>query len=169
MKEEILKLRKEGKTYKEISEILKCAKSTVCYYCGEDQKEKSKKRLTKNRELLKNKLYCRFDKFLRNKLKNYKRGRPDELTKNKDKYEIFYEKILSNPKCYITGEYINLEDTQSYELDHIVPYSKGGECNLNNMGLTIKYANRAKSDMTLEELLQLCEKILVNNGYSVNK
>ena len=33
MKEEILKLRKEGKTYNEIVEILGCAKSTVNYHC----------------------------------------------------------------------------------------------------------------------------------------
>lgn len=32
-KEEILELRKNGKTYNEIVEILKCSKSTVSYYC----------------------------------------------------------------------------------------------------------------------------------------
>lgn len=34
MKEEILKLKSEGKTYKEISEILNCSKSTVSYHCN---------------------------------------------------------------------------------------------------------------------------------------
>ena len=43
MKEQILKLRGEGKTYKEITEILGCGKSTIAYYCGENQKEKTLK------------------------------------------------------------------------------------------------------------------------------
>lgn len=33
MKEKIIKLRKDGKTYNEIQEILKCSKSTISYYC----------------------------------------------------------------------------------------------------------------------------------------
>lgn len=44
MKEQILKLRKEGKTYKEIVEELNCAKSTVSYHCGKGQKEKQQLR-----------------------------------------------------------------------------------------------------------------------------
>ena len=40
MKEQILKLRQEGKTYKEITEILGCVKSTISYYCGKNQKQK---------------------------------------------------------------------------------------------------------------------------------
>lgn len=41
MKEQILKLRTEGNTYNEIVAIVKCSKSTVSYYCGEGQKEKT--------------------------------------------------------------------------------------------------------------------------------
>ena len=44
MKEKILELRKEGKTYNQIVEILGCSKSTVSYHCGIGQKEKTKKR-----------------------------------------------------------------------------------------------------------------------------
>lgn len=36
MKAEILKLRKEGKTYKEISQILNCAKSTISFHCTKE-------------------------------------------------------------------------------------------------------------------------------------
>lgn len=46
MKEEILKLRKEGKSYNEIQAILGCSKSTISYHCGNGQKEKSKNRLS---------------------------------------------------------------------------------------------------------------------------
>jgi len=44
MKEQILKLRKEGKTYKEIVEKVGCSKGTVAYHCGKGQKEKASKR-----------------------------------------------------------------------------------------------------------------------------
>ena len=44
MKEKILQLRNEGKSYKEIREILKCSKSTISYHCGDGQKEKTKER-----------------------------------------------------------------------------------------------------------------------------
>lgn len=44
MKEKILKLRAEGKTYNEIVNLVKCSKSTVSYHCGKDQKEKVKQR-----------------------------------------------------------------------------------------------------------------------------
>lgn len=39
MKEEILKLRQEGKTYNEISSLLGCSKSLISYYCKPDSKE----------------------------------------------------------------------------------------------------------------------------------
>jgi hypothetical protein len=49
MKEEIEKLRSEGKTYREISEIVGCSKSTASYYCGIDQKQKTRIRSNKNK------------------------------------------------------------------------------------------------------------------------
>ena len=49
MKEDILKLRNEGKTYNEIQEILGCSKGTISYHCGEGQKEKTNKRSAKQR------------------------------------------------------------------------------------------------------------------------
>lgn len=48
MKEKILKLRSEGKTYNEISTILKCSLSTVSYHCGKGQKKKNIIRSIKN-------------------------------------------------------------------------------------------------------------------------
>lgn len=43
-KENILKLREEGKSYKEIQKILGCSKSTISYHLGEGQIEKTNKR-----------------------------------------------------------------------------------------------------------------------------
>jgi DNA-binding transcriptional regulator GbsR (MarR family) len=48
MKEKIIKLREDGKTYNEIVEILGCSKSTISYHCSkleinESRKEKNNK------------------------------------------------------------------------------------------------------------------------------
>ena len=71
-------------------------------------------------------------------------------------------------KCYLTGKDINLE-TDDYCLDHIIPVAKGGSNELDNMGITIPEANASKSDMCLEEYINLCKMVLENNGYTVTK
>lgn len=71
-------------------------------------------------------------------------------------------------KCYLTGQPIDiLKD--NYNLDHIVPVSKGGTNDLENMGIVIPDANHSKSDLTLDEYLLLCKKVLENFGYTVIK
>jgi len=76
------------------------------------------------------------------------------------------EKINADPRCYLTGDAINLL-TDSWALDHIHPRSRGGPNTLVNVGLTTATANSAKGDMTLGEFLHLCEKVLRNHGYEV--
>lgn len=49
LKEQILELRSQGKTYLEITNALGCSKSTVSYYCGSDQKEKTRIRTSQTR------------------------------------------------------------------------------------------------------------------------
>ena len=84
-------------------------------------------------------------------------------------------------KCYLTGRTIDiLKD--DYCLDHIVPVSKGGSNQLSNMGMTrmdvdkdlaigmtCPEANASKSDLTLEEYLNLCKEVLENFGYTITK
>jgi transposase len=43
-RENILKLRNEGKSYRQIQEILACSKGTIAYHLGSGQKEKTHKR-----------------------------------------------------------------------------------------------------------------------------
>tara|TARA_R110000765_G_scaffold7963_4_gene26108 strand:- start:115407 stop:115976 length:570 start_codon:yes stop_codon:yes gene_type:complete len=45
MRDEILKLRSDGKTYTEIQSIVGCSKGTISYHCGQNQKEKTLERL----------------------------------------------------------------------------------------------------------------------------
>ena len=49
MKEQILRLRAEGRTYTDIQSILNCSKSTISYHCSNGQKEKLRKRTNKYR------------------------------------------------------------------------------------------------------------------------
>ena len=56
-KDDILKLRADGKTYKEIQNILGCSKGTISYHLGEGQKEKTRDRSNRSRTLLKRKLW----------------------------------------------------------------------------------------------------------------
>ena len=48
MKDKILELRSQGMTYREISEAVPCSISNVCYYLGENQKQKNLDRKAKN-------------------------------------------------------------------------------------------------------------------------
>lgn len=64
------------------------------------------------------------------------------------------------PKCGLTGKQLNLEDPDSYVLDHILPVCKGGTNDLDNLQIVDPVANQCKTFMTMEELLDMCESIL---------
>lgn len=49
MKEKILKLREEGKSYNQIQKILGCSKSTISYHCSPTVKIKQRERFNKKR------------------------------------------------------------------------------------------------------------------------
>ena len=54
-----------------------------------------------------------------------------------------------------------------YNLDHIIPSSRGGDNSLNNLGITHKIVNYMKGSLTPEELIKWCVKILKYNGYKI--
>ena len=60
MKEQILKLRNEGKTYSEIRKELNCSLSTISYHCGDNQKQMAYNRVLKKRKDKKMKRYYYF-------------------------------------------------------------------------------------------------------------
>lgn len=167
MKERILELRREGKSYKQIQKILNCSLSTISYHCGIGQKEKSKKRQNKNRKKAESELAKKYGRFLSAKIKDYKRSNPQKRTYNKGLYKEIYDILSRNPTCYLTGTPIDLSDTNSYQLDHIIPTSRGGDCSINNLGLCITQANISKNGMLLNEFIQLCVDICRHNGYKV--
>jgi 5-methylcytosine-specific restriction endonuclease McrA len=166
MKGQILKLRSSGKTYNEIIKELGCSKGTVSYYCGEGQKTKTLARTRKRRT---NPVVGKLEKFLSraNKIRvndfqrnrgnggSFKEGRDYNFT-----VKDAIKKFGHNPICYLTGRRIDLLDSKSYHFDHIIPVSKGGKNTLSNLGLLCREANYSKSDMMVDEYLQLCKEVI---------
>lgn len=175
-KENILRLRAEGKSYREIARELGCSKSVISYHCGNGSE---KKRTYKWSKSIKGKLNKKITSFrsrisysvnnvtARTKLKTFKRrkgscrthSKVNNIAKNYT-YQDVLNKLGESPKCYLTGVPIDLEKTDTYHFDHIVPCSKGGTNDLSNLGVCTRSANYAKNDLSLEELYDLCESIL---------
>ncbi len=165
MKEQILKLRTEGLSYRQIQRKLGCSRGTISYHIGDGQKAK-----TKSRSAILNPLVKRIDAFKRGLC-----GKIVEFStrKSEDESRFGYKDVLAkfgqDPICYLTGRKIDLKDCSSYELDHIVPASAGGSIGINNLGLTCRDANRSKADLAVEQFLTLCKEVLEHNGYTVMK
>lgn len=81
--------------------------------------------------------------------------------------EDMLAKIGPNPTCYLTGQPIDLSDSGSYHLDHIIPISRGGHNGIDNCQIATRDANYAKRDRTAEEFLAMC-KMVVNHNLGDN-
>lgn len=169
MKERILKLKNEGKSYGDIKKILGCSKGTISYHCGTGQKQKTLNRSRQNRKTTDIKIRRKIEVYLRPKIRNYRRGKGNRITTAKFDCGVAYKIIINNPICYLTGRKIDLSDTKSYQLDHKIPIKKGGPNTLKNMGLSCRDANMGKGDLLLDEFIQMCKEVCEHNGYKVHK
>lgn len=172
-KKDILKLRAEGKSFRQIAKELGCSTSVISYHCGNGNE---KKRVTKLNKSRKYNLGKKINSFRsrkprssagRSKLKTFKSRKKgsrtntvvNNITENYT-YQDVLNKLGDNPICYLTGVPIDLEKTHTYQFDHIIPCSKGGTNDLDNLGICTRSANYAKNDLSLDELYELCELIL---------
>lgn len=178
----IQELRKQRLSYSEIASKLNIAKSTVNYYCCSNSKKLCTKRAHKFE--WKYIFIRKIDEF-KTKIsgnpvsmgldwnKKFRSSCSRFRLKNMNTTKFTYKEALEHlggtlTKCYLTGREINiLKD--DYCLDHIIPASKGGTNDLDNMGITIPIVNASKSNMTVEEYLALCKEVLEYNGYKVEK
>lgn len=196
VKHQILKLRSEGKSYNEIVKILKCSKGTVAYHCNPTQKTKTINRTKIFRMKYGGYTKSKYDK-LKRKIWTFYKTQKSRKKYNKPiktikvavyhKYQTFIYrkgytvynapftvddvlvKIGENPICYLTGLPIDLTKSSTYQLDHIIPVSRGGQSTLDNLGICTKRANQSKDNMTPEEFIDLCKLILTHNGYIITK
>jgi len=180
-KDEILRLRSEGLSYREIEKRVGCCRGTISYYCGEGQKEKSRNRQRTNRakrhpfqskverfafqysQRDKKISKTSWEKLLYAKLKRFIRMPDDKYGTPEFTVQDVLDKVGDTPKCYLTGRPINIHDTSSYHFDHILPRSKGGDNSLDNLGIAVKDANLAKRGLTVEEFVQLCKDVVEYN------
>lgn len=189
----ILELRKQGLGYRKIAKILGCSTSTVAYCVSPSTR---KRQLDYNKKYYLNEHpYTR--KLRRFRTKKTYRSNPRTLTnRNKHYYSLIHNKILNfergynnnmqpttsilkvrdiierfgeNPTCYLTGDEIDICRKNSYQFDHMVPLSRGGSCLIDNLGIATKRANQSKYDMTVDEYIEHCKKVLRHNGYEVEK
>lgn len=190
LKDQIINLRSQGLTYNQISIQLQCSKSTVCYYCGTDQKNKFRDRQRKRRST-EHPFVKKLDNFC---LSNNPKTRlpNDGLSirililskinwfhrehKNMKKYNTpsftvddVINKFGNSFQCYLTGDLIDITQPRTYSFDHIIPRSRGGTNNIDNLGVCTKQVNTAKNNMTPDEFINLCKKVLEHNGYTITK
>ncbi len=59
--------------------------------------------------------------------------------------------------CALTGAKLTRENA---EVDHVLPQSRGGSNNIDNLQWTIKDVNRAKQGLTDQEFFDLCKQVV---------
>ena len=161
--------------YKRLAKLIGCSPNAVRYHLDEDFRLKSIARHIRYRKI--NPLCRRLESFqeIREKKKSFdkvkKMTRSQGQKKRQSRFttQELLAKLGSTPSCYLTGIPIDLDDLCSYEFDHIIPLGKGGDNTLDNLGLCIRDANRAKHDMTVGEFVALCRKVLEHQGFVVVK
>ncbi len=173
MKDKILKLRDVGKSYKEIVAQLKCSKSLVAYYCNSTTKDKTIKKTNELRK--KNALIQKVDNYKNrknwtSKVRDFQRqedGKPKTKATFVFTADELMKQFIQSPVCYLTGEQLDLTKSSTFSLDHKIPSSKGGDNSLENLGLCSWKVNQAKGDLSPQEFIELCKKVLIHNGYKV--
>ena len=163
MKDKIIELRQKGYSYQMIKDELNCSKSTIAYHLSDNQKEKAYQRVKKQRNL---------HPWLKKQEHFVERYKNENISYYNSKYfdrNKLSEYLDSITHCYLTGRPLDTKDVNTYEFDHIVPISKGGDSSFENLGITKPEANRAKNDLTVDEFVELCKDVLINFGYKVIK
>lgn len=172
-KEDILRLRNQGKSFRQISKELGCSKSVISYHCGNGSEKvrvarnnKSANPICKKVNSFKSRCSKASYETFKRKLKGFKRKSSNQshsivnnISKNYSCKDVV-EKIGKNPRCYLTGKKINLNDSSSYHLDHVKPTAKGGNNNLYNLNICVAEANVAKGQLSLNQFYKLCEGVL---------
>jgi len=173
-REDILRLRNQGLSYREICKEVGCARSTVSYHCGKNSSEKNRvisltvSTLCKKVGSFKARCTKPAWRSFSSKIKCFKRRAKGRKASSGCRVNVssqytcadVVEKIGAKPVCYLTGKKLDIDASSSYSLDHRVPVSKGGSNDLENLEICSAEANKAKADLSLDEFYKLCEDVL---------
>jgi len=186
LNKQIIALRKKGLTFNQIAKQLLCSKSTVSYALRKKTRDIAKD---------KNNNYPRHLKKINSKIYSFTNPRISTQTKtawylNKsprqsskaisDKANRFQRPMTFNYKdvhakygdhfpCALTGRPLEFNEPQTYEYDHILPTSRGGDNSIDNLQLLCPEANKAKGMMTDDEFKDLCREVIIHAGYKIYK
>lgn len=173
-RDSILVLRAQGKTYNEIQQLLGCSKGTISYHCGPGQKHKTRQRNNKKHPFavkmwqfqLPSTPFTRGNPLQSTRVRVWKKVYffQGEINPMKFTLEDVLDKLGDTPTCYLTGQPIDIWKPSTYEFDHIIPRARDGTNDLDNLGVCLKRANRAKQDMTPDEFIDLCKLVVQNNS-----
>ena len=61
-------------------------------------------------------------------------------------------------ECYLCSKKINPLKTGTWEIEHIIPIISGGSGHVNNLGMSCKPCNRAKSEYSIPEYIEYIEQ-----------
>ena len=75
---------------------------------------------------------------------------------NPDERKIIYAK--SKGRCTLCGRFMNFDD---FTVDHIVPLSKGGSNNINNLQATCRVCNNIKQDILPQDFIYKISEIFL--------
>lgn len=79
------------------------------------------------------------------------------------------DKFGETPRCYLTGEILDIYQPRTYHFDHKHPVSRGGSNALDNLGVCTADANIAKGILTEGQFIDLCRRVLEHNGFHVKQ
>jgi len=146
LKDKIIKLRKEGKSYRKISNILECSRATISYHCKRNNLENIGLRRKLNEGDIKNiKLYYKEHTIKETALKF-------KISESTVKYHVENKRIPLTEDEKKLKNYIRLKTYRQRTKDKAVEY-KGGKCekcgyNKCNWSLHFHHIDPTKKEFT---------------------
>jgi 5-methylcytosine-specific restriction endonuclease McrA len=171
-RDKILELRAQGMSYNQIQDQTGASKGTISFHLGKGQKEKYKKRNQKNKgkHPYIRKYYQFIDKSRSGRNKDVERyDYGNWVVEAGFAWQDILDKFTDSPLCYLCGNHIDIHRTATYAFDHIIPFSKGGSCKLENLGIACWFCNQSKSNLNPQEYYSHCKKVLENQGYVITE
>ena len=182
----IIALRQKQLTYTQIIKVLNCSRSTVSYALRKRTRmlaKQSNANMPVHYKRIQNKIYTfknpttrktplpiwylnstsrQISKAISTKAHTFQR----RMAFN---YKDVHKKYGDHFSCALTGRPLKFNEPQTYEYDHIMPHSRGGDNSLSNLQILCPEANQAKGMMTDEEFKDLCKEVIIHAGYKIYK